>query len=267
MKTPKSFAGAIPDQDRLTTAKERADHLVDHIASLFTMHEANRFVIYSDVLAKQIPPSYAAHAFNQFQQSMHLFELVRLCALWDKPAKDRESIPTIMALIDKTEIVESLIASTHRYYANEVTAAYLNPSTDPQHHAAYQAWWDEERKRRADEEAAKVRTWLIEARTQADTIQASPELAALRNFRDSYIAHNLRLPEPSLNSPATVHQVKYGDETRLLEQTVKIADNLHLALNGTSFDWDGSREIAENNARDLWEACQFVGIGRRRRQS
>ena len=57
------------------------------------MHELNAVVIYSQKLSEQIPRSYAAHAFNQFQRSMHLFELVRLCAMWDGPGDDRESIP------------------------------------------------------------------------------------------------------------------------------------------------------------------------------
>lgn len=38
---------------------------------------------------------------------------------------------------------------------------------------------------------------------------------------------------------------------------MEIVDTLHLALNSTSFDWEGAREIAANNARDLWNGCRF----------
>jgi bifunctional non-homologous end joining protein LigD len=35
------------------------------------------------LLSSQIPQSFAANAFNVFQRSMHQFEIVRLCVLWD----------------------------------------------------------------------------------------------------------------------------------------------------------------------------------------
>jgi hypothetical protein len=68
----KSRFSAYAASERLALAKARADKLVHHIASLFLMHESNAVVIYSQKLSEQIPRSYAAHAFNQFQRSMHL---------------------------------------------------------------------------------------------------------------------------------------------------------------------------------------------------
>jgi hypothetical protein len=78
------------DAERLSAAKHRTRKLIDHIFSLFMMHEANAIVTYSDCLSRQIPRSFAAHAFNQFQTSMHLFEIIRLCALWDSASEHRE---------------------------------------------------------------------------------------------------------------------------------------------------------------------------------
>jgi hypothetical protein len=49
------------------------------------------------------PPSHAAHAFNVFKRGVHQFEIVRLCALWDRAKADRENIPTIIELIDHPE--------------------------------------------------------------------------------------------------------------------------------------------------------------------
>ena len=55
--------------------------------------------------------------------------------------------------------------------------------------------------------------------------------------------------------------MRYGDETALVEDTVAVADALHLGLNGTSFDWNGSRQMARRNAAALWDncACQRKG--------
>jgi hypothetical protein len=43
----------------------------------------------------------------------------------------------------------------------------------------------------------------------------------------------------------------------LLEDMVAVADALHCALNGTSFDWKESRQIARGNAAALWDNCAF----------
>lgn len=251
---------AMPDAERLRLAKRYADSLVDHVAALFTMNAANHLIIYGDTLAKQVPPSYAAHAFNQFRQSMHLFELVRLCALWDSPAKDRESIPTVLALVDKPEIIQEAADRGRALYANELQEVNLSPGATPEQRAAMRAGLDGLRQRLAEEQAADVLARYDEARSQAATVTASAELAALRSFRDRYIAHNLNLAEPDPKQPTEVSGPKYGDENKLLETTVEIADRLHRALNGTAFDWQGSRRIAAENAQALWGACQFVGI-------
>jgi monomeric isocitrate dehydrogenase len=75
------FPDNLSEEQRVTTAKMRTDRLVDHVSALFGLHEANAIIIYSPTLSAQVPRSYAAHAFNAFQQSMHLYELVRLCAI------------------------------------------------------------------------------------------------------------------------------------------------------------------------------------------
>ena len=50
-------------------------------------------MVFSPVLASQIPRSYAANAFNVFQRGLHQFEIVRLCALWDAAEAEKENIP------------------------------------------------------------------------------------------------------------------------------------------------------------------------------
>src|SRR5262245_38473762 len=67
--------------------------------------------IRTDALALQIPRSFAANAFNVFQQSLYRFEIVRLCALWDRawPDLSRESIPTIVELIADANVIDALV--------------------------------------------------------------------------------------------------------------------------------------------------------------
>ena len=247
----------LSGDERITRAKERANKLVGHIATLFLMHEANALVVYSPKLAEQIPRSYAAHAFNQFQRSMHLFEIVRLCALWDRPSKDRESIPTIIALFNEPGLVDQIARNTHDPYANEAEPADPDASNDPQHVAARNAWWRKDRSTFAQEAEQQVRERLAFAAKKAAEVGASSRLKAMRNFRDAYIAHNLALLEPDMKTEEKVAPLRYGEERALLDDTVAVADALHCGLNGTSFDWEGSKQIARGNAAALWNNCAF----------
>ena len=57
-------------EQRFTQARERLPKIVDNLAGLFHLHEANRIISYSDALSKQVPRSYAGNAFLVFQQTM-----------------------------------------------------------------------------------------------------------------------------------------------------------------------------------------------------
>ncbi|WP_163266429.1 hypothetical protein [Chelativorans alearense] len=232
--------------------------MIDHICGLFQMHEANVYAVYSGSLARQIPRSYAGHAFNQFQASMHLFEVIRLTALWDAPRVDRESIPTIIKLIDKAEIFDAVIDNTRAYYLNDMLMADLNPVEDPLLIEAKQHWLQSYRGERAQMEVGRTGERFRAAIDGCTAVVRSEQLGAIRSYRDRHIAHNLDLPDAKLGEQAEVRRAaKYGDETWVLEKTVEIADNLHLALNGSSFDWEGSRDIARRCSEQLWSNCRF----------
>jgi hypothetical protein len=240
--------------ERLALAKTRADKLVDHIAALFLMHEANAVIIYSQQLSDQIPRSRAAHAFNQFRRSMHLFEIIRLCAIWDKPREDRESIPTIIASFNEPELIDQLAQETHALYVNEEPPDEF-PRADNVQRTSNKSWWTQDREAFGKQAEEIIRERLLFAINKADEIQKSPRLKALMDLRHAYIAHNLDLPD--MKTDATVADLKYGDESSVFEETITVADALHHGLNRTGFDWEGSRKIAQINARALWESCTF----------
>jgi hypothetical protein len=78
---------------RIEVAKTKMGKVLDHFLYVVELHANNSFVVYSQTLVSQIPPSYAANAFNVFQRSMHQIEIVRLCAIWDSADADKENIP------------------------------------------------------------------------------------------------------------------------------------------------------------------------------
>ena len=80
---------------------------------------------------------------------MHLFEIIRLCALWDPPGTDRESIPTIIALLNEPALLDQIARKRHDLYANQAEPA--DPVSDPEHAAAFTAWWKHDRGAAAQE--------------------------------------------------------------------------------------------------------------------
>lgn len=216
---------------------------------------------YSPLIAKQIPPSRATFAFRQLQSSQLLFEMLRLCALWDKPAQDRESIPTILKLLGKPEILDRIAAERHASFAKEVLSepparpqgSDEDSERDPEARALVQQWWQAERLRRANEQKQLTQQRLQEVFDRAADVQGASYLGAMRSFRDAQLAHNLDVPDLL----AQAKGLRLGDERLLLRQTVKVADRLHRALSDASFMWLPSRRMARRHARALWTRCTF----------
>lgn len=106
--------------------------------------------------------------------------------------------------------------------------------------------------------AATIREKLSFAVSKAEETLATPQLKALMEFRHSYIAHNLDIPQPSGDTEGSVEKLKYGTEAVILDATVAVADALHHGLNRTAFHWQGSRDMARRNAQALWDHCAFT---------
>src|SRR5258705_13830329 len=102
----------LPRPERIRLAKAKMTKVLEHFLYVIELHANNSFVVFSPVLASQIPNSYAANAFNVFQRSMYQIEIVRLCAIWDGIDLDKENIPTVVKLIDDDEIIEMLAEET-----------------------------------------------------------------------------------------------------------------------------------------------------------
>ncbi|MCJ2031257.1 hypothetical protein MKK50_17975 [Methylobacterium sp. J-043] len=247
------FPDNLTNERRIEIAQQRADRFIDHVRDLASVHEANKIVVYSKALSSQVPQSHAASAFNQMQRSMLMFELVRLCAMWDPCREDRESAPTIADLIDKPEIIRKIVDDRHSRYANEPEPFDCSPTSDPLIQKAQDEWWEKDRQERADFEANRTREQLTEALDRIAKMRASPILKSMRDFRDENIAHNL---DPNRSS-AGGQRPRYGDERPLLRETVKVADLLHRGLNDTHFFWLDARRQARRDARALWLRCRF----------
>lgn len=214
-------------QKRIAEAKRITTRVVDHIQYLLDIHENNVIVLYSDTLSKQIPKSYAANAFNIFREAMHQIEVVRICALWDQPGLDRESILTVIELIDDPKVIEALADQARAGLPEEIG------------------------KKRAERAAAGLRDAIKNAREQ----RGSERLKAIRNLRDKHIAHYLS--ETIEEKTGTVGPMKVGDERVVLDASIPIVEALNSWVNNVALPLKEAQAIDRKCAEALWQACTF----------
>jgi hypothetical protein len=239
---------------RIEFAKAKMPNVLGHFLYLLELHANNAHVVRSSLLSSQIPQSFAANAFNVFQRSMYQIEIVRLCALWDSVDVNKESIPTVIELIDDNSIIDTLANETRNHWANEATAL-LNPSVEPTLNAAERDAVRRSELAFAEQQADKAKTELRRAIADARAVLASSQLASIMNIRDKHLAHSLERTRREKHGP--IAPMKYGDETTVLEMSVPIVEQLYCWVNGKSFSIENSRRIDEENATSLWRACQF----------
>ena len=249
----------LPRPERITLAKAKMTKIIDHFLYVIELHANNSFVVFSPVLASQIPRSYAANAFKVFQRSMYQIEIVRLCAIWDGIDLDKENIPTVVALIDDDEIIEMLAEETRSHRVNEASGGLTNPSKDDPDLAAFEQEMTKQINLQfAGEEASTARTELRRAIADTREVLGSERLASIMNMRDKHLAHSLETTRREKDGP--VQPMKYGDETKLLNASIPIVERLYCWVNGTSFSIENSQEIDQNNAEALWTGCKFVDL-------
>jgi hypothetical protein len=239
----------LPRPERIRLAKAKMKKIIDHFLYVVELHANNSFVVFSPVLASQIPRSYAANAFNVFQRSMYQIEIVRLCALWDGVDLDKENIPTVVKLIHDHEIIEMLAEETRSRHMRGATVGVAKKD---------KKMFVSINRQYADERASVARTELTQAIADASALVGSARLASIMNIRDKHLAHSLETTRREKNGP--VQPMKYGDETELLKASIPIVEHLYCWVNGTSFSIENSQEIDQNNAEALWTGCKFVDL-------
>jgi hypothetical protein len=239
---------------RIKLAKDKMPRVLDHFLYLLELHANNAHVVYSSLLSSQIPQSYGANAFNIFRRSMHQFEIVRLCALWDSADLAKENIPTVIELIDDATIIDVFADEIRSQRANDAIIL-LNPSVEPTLNAAERNAVRQSELAFAEDQADTARSELRRAIDQARVIVASPRLASIMNIRDKHLAHSLEKTRREKQGP--VAPMMYGDETGVLDLSVPIVEQLYCWVNQKSFSLDEARRIDSENATSLWRGCKF----------
>jgi hypothetical protein len=256
----KLYVADLSTEERIKRAQSKTQTLVDNAIHLLGLHEANRIIVYSPTLAAQIPKSYAANAFNLFQDASIRFEIVRLCAVLENCRSndlDMISIPAVIQLIDDDAVLTALEEKELSHWSGVGARVYGQGEDEETQrviseaiHASNIAF--------GKKQGAKTRMRLSSAIRWMKSLETSSRLKSVRNLRNKHIAHTLEQTSSEKTEP--IKMMVYADERRLLWKAITIIGALHLGVNGTSFSWGESVKIARKNASLLWNGCRFTEL-------
>jgi hypothetical protein len=209
---------------------------------------------------RQIPRSFAANAFNLMTDAIFRTEVIRLCTFWDRASEDRESIPTILALVEDKAEQRVLADQAYRVYSDMEPSFLGDPDAETLRIMKEVA--EKDRQRMACENLRSFVSDMRIARTKAGEVLAGKELSGLKALRNNHFAHSLK---PSKNATEAMKEARYGHEGTVFQATLEIVDRLHKAINQTNFHFKDSREMAVRDADELWSNCHFsIGTGRQK---
>jgi hypothetical protein len=246
-RTKQSWIDQLSPLERLLCAGKKVEAMLDLAIDLVHLHASNQIVCYSPLLSSQIPLSHAGVAFRIFSKALLQRELSSVCTFWDACREDRNSIPTVVELIDDDSVRDAILERKLR----EATEGRSLSAEDDD--AELLEWITKLSDDEAVKSAARRVKLAQEVVQDARSFYDNDVLRAARDFRDRHLAHNLSsdaVQFPELKS-------KYGDEGKLLLFSQSILDKLDLATRNSSYDWSGTWRIAERNAKALWSGCKL----------
>lgn len=242
--------------ERVERAKVITRKLTDLILATIQLNETNKLVTYSGVLADQIPLSRAGAAYNNFQQSLHQFEIIRICTFWDKAEENAETIPTVIELVDDLAATSLLANIMRSHHADIGWSSLSKQNPDPEIQKFIDSSMRISNFEFGNQQAFKLLTGLRSTILRARNVSGSDLLKTVKTLRDRNLAHSLN--ETWLEQREEVGVMKYGDEKKLLAETIDIVQELHLWVNGSDFDLSGDcTDIARKRAEELWRNCSF----------
>lgn len=222
----------MPIEDRLQKAKEIIRNLTFRVQEVISLNATNQILTYSDKVARKIPESYGASAYNDLQKFLFQLELIKVTSLWDKPDSNAVSIPTAVLLIDSPEALYILQQEHFGAHAGR-GVRLLNKHDDTQMQAEIARLAAKSQENFAAEQASRVEEELKEIFEYVREFSNLKLFESVINERDK-IAHSVTLPKREAVRP--VPPMKYGNETELLNKTIEIIERLYCWVNGTSFN-------------------------------
>jgi hypothetical protein len=242
--------------ERVLKATEIIEEQIKMITEIIYINETNRYFSEYDVLVKQIPPSFAANAYNVISYSMVYFEILKICHLWDDVDLDSYSLPTVRALIDDDGVRKfcKTAAFPGRYSPPHVS---IRASNDADREKA--TMWvlrDHRTRARKSNYYLYGRKWTSVV-SQLKAAENDDDLTKMRNFRDKYLAHRLVQTRAEKRATAKIGNPRYATAARVLKDSMRLMNLIYNMVSGAGYSFESSRESAEHCHAELWNNCRF----------
>ena len=242
-ETKREIEEMCPAQ-RCETAKTVLAGLNPRLIEAIGLNQANEIILFSDTLSKQIPESYAANAFNLFQDSLFRIEVITLCSLWDRADLDKHSIPLLRKLLDN-EAVQDLLLQKHTAAEQEKPIGNNFDDHDVK-------FIRQSRKEQAHNDFKQSRTAFFNSDEKAES-----SVRQLRNLRHAYV-HNFEDWRSATNEKSNADtQPKNKDVSSLLTQTKEVMRAANAVIENEDVAFDAFGSVWEDYTTKLWSNCTF----------
>ncbi len=239
----KKWPTDLSTEEKIKAAEEKIEAAINNVMATIQVNAANEIINHSDKLSSQVPYSYAGNAYRVFANEMMRGEVLRLCTLWDNVGKGRNSLPTIAKLIDDDEVHKELWnrALSGRGHSFE----HLTEHDDPD----FQTWGHEQKEAKiAEDTFERFSEPFKNSIKSIEEARVSEPISTMLDHRNVFLAHSLDKRSKQFPDRAT----KAGDAKKVLLITMEHLETISMSVRGSSFDWEGSFEIAKRNAQALW---------------
>lgn len=248
----------LPALERYEICKDRIQTISILLTNAIHLNEMCERIIFTDSLSRQIPHSYAGHAYSLLQRTLVKQLTLNLCSLWDqfgkKQSEDRNSFPAIVILLDQEVIALAKERSYNHWYSGvepDLGFGYEHLTTE-------QIISEKERlsQELAENQSQYIEPCLHKVMHRMPMFLESTLIKTTRDFRNYRLAHHLEVKkskkkvdiDPTLN---------WGAPRKLLLLSLWCCHNLSLGLLGHDQNFKSSFEVAKIYSDDLWDNCTF----------
>jgi hypothetical protein len=220
MKSEKWLTKLTQDE-RIDAAKSKIEALVNRVIIGSFTRASNKCMQFP--ACKPGPSKNAALCYNHLMASQYKYESLILASIWDGVGANRNSIPTVIKLVDDPSIVARLRrafeAHNQHFRAEQVSK--------------FDVRWRE--------------SLAIQTRVMAD-----PNFERLKEYRNFELAHSLHDPEVSIDP----NQIRLAEP--FWEDTITCVRNLQSAITlGGGALRDATERLHPECAKDFWQNLQY----------
>jgi AbiU2 len=222
-KSIKPWPEYLSKPERIELAMLKIDELVNRVLRASATRASNKYMQFP---SGRPGVSRAAVCFNNLLDNQFRYETLVLASLWDKAGRDRNSIPTVVKLVDDQEILKTLRRNAEGQYQSQ--------------HAEYR-----------NEEIQKFETRWFTAKEICERLPSDPHFNELLDYRHHEIAHSVRSATVVVDTTVIKLAKPFWDDT------IECIDNLYSAITLCGFDFLDAKRVHEENAVDFWRNLRF----------